>query len=356
MRSKYFAASNCEKGFISYFEENLRGNRADRCYIIKGGPGTGKSRLMSDLADAAEKAGGTVELYYCSSDPNSLDGIFVTLPFGGTVSVLDGTAPHSEDTRVPGVVDNVIDLGVFWNSAALVENAHKIVELNKKKSDAYLRGYRCLAAAGSLRRAADSIVEMCVDYDALRSTAVRVAAGFADVSVVPSRIRSPLEAISVRGYWTFDTFREGADKIFTVTDGRGLGISYLFLDAVADAVANRGGSCRVSPDALCPDRVGGIRIGMNAVVTRQIPIRGESDGVDMSEFFNRDMFRDLREEFSALRRLQASSMTAAYDALADAARWHFALEKIYSSAMDFEAKEAYCAELCDKIFRRELYR
>ncbi|MCQ2353672.1 MAG: hypothetical protein MJ102_01060 [Clostridia bacterium] len=356
MRSKYFAASNCESGFVSYFNENLRGTRAQRCYIIKGGPGTGKSRLLGELADAAEQNGSSVEMYYCSSDPDSLDGIFVTLPFGGTVSVLDGTAPHSEDMKTPGSVDNIIDLGTFWDSAVLTERADDITKLNIKKAEAYSRGYRCLAAAGALRRAADSIVETCTDIEAVKNAAARVAAEFADVSVAPFAIRSPLEAISMRGHAEFDTFREGADKVFTVSDGRGLGTSYLFLGAVADAVRNRGGVCRISPDALCPDRIGALRIGKNAVVTRQLPIRGESDGVDMSEFFDRQIFRDLREEFSALRRLETSSMTAAYDALADAARGHFALEKIYSSAMNFKAKEEFCAGLCHDIFRRELYR
>ena len=53
---KFFAASNTEAGFVSYFAENFR-RRADRCYIIKGGPGTGKSRLMREMGEAWENAG-----------------------------------------------------------------------------------------------------------------------------------------------------------------------------------------------------------------------------------------------------------------------------------------------------------
>ena len=59
-RKRFFAASNSERGFVSYFPENFRGRRTDRCYIIKGGPGTGKSRLLSELGEAAEKVGGDV--------------------------------------------------------------------------------------------------------------------------------------------------------------------------------------------------------------------------------------------------------------------------------------------------------
>ena len=129
---RYFAASNTSKGFASYFDENFR-ERADRRYIIKGGPGTGKSRLMREMADAFLQAGGEVEHYYCSSDPSSLDGIFIG--FGNyTVAVMDGTAPHAEDISSPGTVDNLIDLGRFWNASELRLRKKEIEELTAKKA------------------------------------------------------------------------------------------------------------------------------------------------------------------------------------------------------------------------------
>lgn len=350
----YFAASNTESGFVSYFDENLRSPRADRCYIIKGGPGTGKSRLMRELGNTAEGMGGAVEYFFCSSDPDSLDGIFVTLPDGNTVSVLDGTAPHGEDIRIPGAVDEIIDLGAFWRSGELLAKSEEITLLGKRKSAAYFRAYRSLCAAGALRRAADSIAESCTDIDGIRRAAVKAVADLSDVSAVPEVIRTPLEAISMKGYAVFDSFREGAKKVFTLTDGRGIGISHLFTSACLEAAKNRGGVCRVSPDPLCSDRVNGIRIGMNSVVCRRLPdsnrSAGESDGMDVSEFFDRDAFRGLREEYSGLRKLQEAAMTTAYEALADAARSHFALEKIYGAAMNFDEKEKFCASLPEKIF------
>lgn len=352
--ARYFVASNTESGFVSYFDENLRAPRADRCYIIKGGPGTGKSRLMRELGSAAESMGGSAEYFFCSSDPDSLDGIFVTLPDGSTVSVLDGTAPHGEDTRIPGAVDEIIDLGAFWRSDELKARSEEINLLGGRKSAAYFRAYRSLCAAGAFRRAADSIAESCTDLDGIRRAAVKAAADLSDVSAVSEIIRTPLEAISMKGYAVFDSFREGAKKVFTVTDGRGIGVSHLFTSACLEAAKNRGGVCRVSPDPLCPDRVTGIRIGMNAVVCRRLPDGNRtgkgSDGLDVSEFFDRDAFRGLREEYANLRKLQEAAMTAAYEALADAARSHFALEKIYGTAMDFDEKEKFCASLPERIF------
>ena len=62
MNYGYFAASNSSEGFKSYYGEIFE--RADRLYVIKGGPGTGKSSLMKRLADAALRKGYKIEYYY----------------------------------------------------------------------------------------------------------------------------------------------------------------------------------------------------------------------------------------------------------------------------------------------------
>ena len=48
MQHKYFAASNSAQGFKNYYPEVFA--RADHLYIIKGGPGTGKSSFMKKYA------------------------------------------------------------------------------------------------------------------------------------------------------------------------------------------------------------------------------------------------------------------------------------------------------------------
>ena len=69
-----FAASNSARGFKSYYDQVFDRKKLERVYIIKGGPGTGKSSFMKRVALWAQKKGMDVEYYYCSSDTNSLDG------------------------------------------------------------------------------------------------------------------------------------------------------------------------------------------------------------------------------------------------------------------------------------------
>ena len=71
----YFAALNGGKGFVSFFDDIF--SPLDRVYIIKGGPGTGKSKLMRDIAAEAVNKAYTVEYFCCSADPDSLDGIII---------------------------------------------------------------------------------------------------------------------------------------------------------------------------------------------------------------------------------------------------------------------------------------
>jgi hypothetical protein len=117
----YFAAMNTSDGFRNMFPEIF--GSLSQLYIIKGGPGTGKSRLMREFINEAEKRGYITEKFLCSSDHASLDGVIIpTL----SVGIIDGTAPHVYDPMYPGVRENIIDLGMFWDSGKLREKRAEI--------------------------------------------------------------------------------------------------------------------------------------------------------------------------------------------------------------------------------------
>ena len=73
---QFFAGSNTPYGFYSLFHY-IPGQGDRRLIIIKGGPGTGKSTLMKGIGRRALEQGFDIEQFYCSSDPNSLDGLAV---------------------------------------------------------------------------------------------------------------------------------------------------------------------------------------------------------------------------------------------------------------------------------------
>ncbi|MBQ8793259.1 MAG: hypothetical protein IJZ63_00755 [Clostridia bacterium] len=54
--SKYFLAANSAEGFVSHFGDNYDYADGWRAYIIKGGPGTGKSSFMKYITAKAQES------------------------------------------------------------------------------------------------------------------------------------------------------------------------------------------------------------------------------------------------------------------------------------------------------------
>ena len=140
---RYFAAANSGRGFVSFYGDVFEGARIRKRYIVKGGPGTGKSRFLKDVAAFAEGQGKTVSYFHCSSDPDSLDGIVID----GEIAMMDGTAPHTVEPTVPGARDELVNLGEFWDGERLALYYNEIVTLGALKQSAYRRAYRFLSAA-----------------------------------------------------------------------------------------------------------------------------------------------------------------------------------------------------------------
>lgn len=88
---QYFLGANSPAGFYSLYDHLLPPEEARAIYILKGGPGCGKSTLMRKIGAWAEEAGLETEYILCSGDPDSLDAVI--LP-GRDVAIVDGTAPQ----------------------------------------------------------------------------------------------------------------------------------------------------------------------------------------------------------------------------------------------------------------------
>ena len=88
---RYFLGANTPQGFYSLYDELLDPAGANDIFILKGGPGCGKSTLMRRVSAALEHEGQSAEYIICSGDPDSLDAvIFPKLK----AAIVDGTAPH----------------------------------------------------------------------------------------------------------------------------------------------------------------------------------------------------------------------------------------------------------------------
>lgn len=138
-----FGAANSTQGFYSHFD-SLFSSKFQRVYILKGGPGTGKSTFINKCAKEFQCP---VEKYHCTAVADSLDGLVVP---SYNLSFVDGTHPHRVDAFLPGAVHQTIDLASCWDQTALSQHRVEIEKLFKEGSKCYSSAYRWLKLAGDL--------------------------------------------------------------------------------------------------------------------------------------------------------------------------------------------------------------
>ena len=144
---QYFLGANAPGGFFSLYDQLLPPEQAQVIYILKGGPGCGKSTLMRRIGGWAGEAGLETECILCSGDPDSLDAVI--LP-GLGAAIVDGTAPHVVEPKYPGAVERYVNMGDCYDGEALRPLKGEIMDCMRGYKGCYQRAYRCLDAAAEI--------------------------------------------------------------------------------------------------------------------------------------------------------------------------------------------------------------
>ena len=158
-----FPGSNTPFGFYSYYNNIMPQDNANKIFIIKGGPGTGKSSFMKKVAIYFADKKIPIEYHHCSADPNSLDGI-VIIP--AKVAIIDGTFPHALDPQTPGAIDEIINFAPFWDETAIRANKASIMETNKKRKHLFAMAYFYLGGAKQVYDAYAKTQKSSLDQEA----------------------------------------------------------------------------------------------------------------------------------------------------------------------------------------------
>ena len=352
MQHRYFASSNSSEGFKSYYAEVFE--RADRVYVIKGGPGTGKSGFMRKCATAAEKAGREVEYYFCSSDPSSIDGVLISGK-GGGIGIVDGTAPHTWEPSQPGAREEIINFGSFWRSELLRGQKNEIFSLSNKKSAAYKRAYSYLRSCGNLRAVTDSLLRKATDFEKLQSAAVRLARSLSlkdgELTVIPALTG----AVGMTGVKRLDTIEKNSEKLWQI--GEFYGVGQWFMDALLGALKRYHGLARVSYDCVVPRLCDGIFIENEALGfalrrkgDESVPLCDDKY-INPKRFIHTEKMREIRGELRYAARLYDECLDGALHALGEAKIYHFLLEDIYKNAMDFGALGEFSQSFAKEILQ-----
>ncbi len=340
-----FAGANSGHGFVSFYDTITSDENIERIYILKGGPGTGKSSFMRDAVSLAVERGMTVEKYSCSSDPDSLDAVVI----GEKYAILDGTAPHAVDPKNPGAREEIIDLGAFWDSEKLGANYKKIKKLTDSKSKGYSMAYRYLSAAKNVR---DINCHMVLPYfkeeKARRAIArlfsdIKQGGGFSlDVGIICS--------VGMKGKVRYDTYERFADKVYLIEDY--FGCASLYLRLLIKKALETDTPIRVSYDPIDVDSPNALFFlnDRKAFVIADTKNENYADAkINMKRFIDLVGISEIRSEYRFNSRLYEALIDSAIESLERAGKYHFELEKIYEDCMDFISKEVFCKNFLDHL-------
>lgn len=350
----FFASSNSSKGFKNDYPACFgRDSGIQRLYVIKGGPGTGKSHFLRTVGRYAERVGYQTTYYYCSSDPASLDGLRIEGEGKICMGFLDGTAPHVWEPAAPGVREEIVNLGIFWNGESLRAQSAEIEHLSRKKSECYQRAYRYLSACGELISAVESLVSPCIKRDRLHALAKRLLklqSMGQDFQRIPAHVR----CVGMTGCQYLRTYESMAShvggEIIAVDECYGLG--YALTAELLEISGQKKLNVMVSEHPIHTHRIDGLfypDTGLCVLVMADEAVTAPHRQINLRRYLDHGAFRSLRGEVRHDLKLAEELKQGACRSLANAGEFHFALEKIYASAMDFKAKDQFDKAFCRNI-------
>lgn len=344
---EYFPGGNTPQGFFSYYHNILPQERAKRIITIKGGPGTGKSTLMKSVAAKLIAQGFDCELAHCSSDNSSLDGIvFPALGF----CMLDGTAPHIVDPKTPAAVDEILNMGMYWDAHSIIPNKDKIIECNKKISTSFASAYHFLSAAKQVEDDIDAMYKAVVDpicisieFNALAHS-LKLERKGDKYGWNRELFLSAITPLGVTDY--IGTYVENANKVYRIASKKNP-YSHLLLDKIRTHALELGLDCYSFFGPMSPaERLEHLYLPSEGIFFTIQPgsIENQSSDIDLDKYI--PMFPpDKSAEISTATSIFELLLSTAIYRINRAKKQHDVLETYYAPHMHFDK----ISELADEI-------
>lgn len=353
----FFAGANTPSGFVSLFDGLYDPYGDWVMYIIKGGPGTGKSSFMRKVAAALEKKGLFVERLVCSSDPSSLDAIRIPSIHA---CIADGTSPHVMEPKFPGAVEEIVNLGAYWDAEQLHADAEEIRRIATVNAALHQRASRFLSAAGAVLDDNRRLLLESVDTGKIRNYASRFAAREFGTpgGHVGLESRRYLSGVTPDGIVIqYGTIAALCPRVIALDDEYGI-VSGCLLKllrsyAVADGYDVITCACPMASaenvEHLLIPELGLCLFTENAFhpaadePTRRIHAR---------RFMDMSVVKEHRCRLKFNQRAGGELLGEAVSLLYQAKKTHDELESHYVAAMDFTHVDAQAATLTNKLLRR----
>lgn len=349
-KSPVFACAATAFGFKSLFPEIFCPDKFDRAYILKGSCGSGKSSVIRHIASECDKRGENYQLYACSFDPSSFDGIVLT---DKRIYIADGTSPHMTDPLYPGAVETVIDTSGGLDGEGVSVHRDLIISLCRKSRDAFSDAYSYLRAAYeiecNIRKSA---------CEGFRTAKMQAAAGRISRDLIPygnghTKKRCLTQVYCKDGLYKSDAFFDSAQKKCIVTDKNGTG--YLFMEQMLREAARKEQPAVISLSPLDFETVNALYLPEISMAFSMADKAEKKDGifriVNMERFTDKASLAASKQKLRFMKKCFSELTRGASDCLARAYKSHSELERIYCSKTDYTINDAIIRRLIDEIFK-----
>lgn len=354
---KIFPGAITSQGFYSFYHYMIQQKNANHIFILKGGPGVGKSTFMKKIGQTMLERGYDIEYHCCSSDNSSIDGVVIP---NLKIALLDGTAPHIVDPKTPGAVDEIVNLGEYWDEAVLKCSRREILSCTAKVSSNYPRVYLGLQEAKIALEEWKSYTIPYQNWSKINQLALKMEK---EIFIFAPREQGNERHLfawgnTPQGKTQFiDTLLNNTDRLYMLVGQPGLGKS-TFLARMAERAVSYGLDIEYYHNTLDPAKLDliilpALRIAfvINAEPYTYTPkFEGEILTLDFEQSLNvAQLMGDCGEEIRDCQQRVNQHISRAQRHSEKAKATHDILEKYYVPAMNFADIEKKRNSILEKI-------
>lgn len=339
---KYFFASNSADGFVSFFKNCYNPFDGWSCGIIKGGPGSGKSSFMKRLLKYSKRP----TLCYCGSDPDSLDAVLIPEK---KLALLDGTSPHTQEPFLPGVSEEILNFGEFWDKAKIKENREEIISLTLKNKQELAAASEYLKASGILLRKSLNFAKSVTDHNKCRKTALALAKRHIKSSGEKAGVEHRfLGGVTPKGVVYFgDTISLESDTQVIISDYSGAVADCIF-NILKEYALEKNHHIILLHNPILPEILDGIiipRLKLSFIREYdflKLPLKNRR--IHETRFIEKNSLPEVKAELKQNKKEAIRLLNLGIATLKSAKAIHDDLEHFYIKAMDFSKLESFAEE------------
>lgn len=356
---EFFPGGNTSYGFYSFYDFIIDKD-ATRIFVIKGGPGVGKSTFMKVIGQSMLEKGFDVEFHNCSSDNNSIDGVVIPAL---KIALIDGTAPHIVDPKNPGAVDEIIHLGDYWDEKGLRASKAEVLQSNARVGRLFKIAYSSLKEAKVIHDEWESYITESMDFAPVNKITRYVANEvFADVEPNYSRVAKARQlfgsAITPQGPVNkLDSILIDVENVYVLRGEPGTGKS-TFIEKMLARAQEMGIDTEVYHCPLDPYKIDFLVIPKLKVafINGTEPLKVDlskftTTEIDFDQFLDSDTLDIYEKELEDCKERFWEAYNRAIYYISEAKKVHDEMEEYYIPNMDFTAINAKRDETLQRILQ-----